>query len=102
MKEISFKTIRAKCLYKFLYKHNLLARYLSNLIEQYPSSKGVPEFLKDKDFLKLLEKTLNIDSSFTWSETEEGHTFWRELNQKEIDETHLLLDDLRLVGVKIS
>ena len=100
MKNHSLKNTRAKCLYKFLYKYNLFASYLKNVMAQHPSSKGVPQYLDDKDFLKLLEKTSNIDSSFTWSETKEGHFFWSKMNQKEITEKNKLLNDLRLLGVK--
>ena len=100
MKNHSLKNDRAKCLYKFLYKHNLFASYLKNVMEQNPCSKGVLEYLENKDFLKLLENTRNIDLSFIWSDTKEGDFFWGRMNHKEIAEKNKLLNELRLLGVK--
>jgi len=102
MKNHSLKNDKAKCLYKFLYKYNLFASYLKNVITQNPCSKGVPEYLENKDFLKLLENTRNIDSSFIWSHTKEGYLFWSEMHRKELAEKRKLLSDLRLLGVKFS
>ena len=77
------KRFRAKLLYKFLKKHVLLERYFSNLSDQHPHQRGVDDFLENGDFLTLLETNENIDHSFMWRETPEGHDFWCDMHDRE-------------------
>lgn len=77
------KRFKAKLFYKFLKKHVLLEKYFSNLSNQHPHQRGVDEFLENGDFLTLLEINENIDHSFLWKETPEGHDFWSDMHRKE-------------------
>ena len=78
--------LRTRAFYKFLKKHRLLDKYLLNLRCQHPSSHGIIEYDMDGDILALLAVNVNIDRSFCWADTPQGHRYWEHLNYKEIDD----------------
>ena len=79
-------SLRTRALYKFLKKHRLFAIYLKNIREQHPVGRGIEEYDKDGDILRLLSINGSIDHSFCWSETPQGHRFWDELDNLETRE----------------
>jgi hypothetical protein len=83
------RELRAHHLYKFLYKHNVLYSYVDNIANlKYNSTKRTiaRDFLCGKSsLLSLLNECGNIDHSFTWAETPEGHDFWSKLHYKQVD-----------------
>lgn len=76
-------SLRIRVFYKFLKKHKLFEKYLFNLRWQYPNSHGLPQYDMDGDILGLLAVNGNIDQSFTWSRTPEGHRYWEHLDSLE-------------------
>lgn len=44
------------------------------------------EYDEDGDILRLLATNGNIDNSFCWADTPQGHRYWEILNNREINE----------------
>lgn len=79
-------SIRTRALYKFLKKNRLFTKYIENIRKQHPYNREVIEYDESGDILKLLAVEGNIDHSFCWSGTPQGHQFWERLNNREITE----------------
>jgi hypothetical protein len=77
--------VRAKHFGKFLFQHRLFDMWFENLFKQheYHESRGVPQYKKDGNFLMLLCKCKDIDNSFCWSDTPQGHYFWSQKHEQE-------------------
>ena len=91
------RELRARHLFKFLYAHNALesfVRNVSNLRGSCPRKTYAVGFIGGKNsLLTLMAECGNIDYSFTWSETPEGHKFWSDLHHKQTDDFHKVWDD---------
>ena len=77
---------RAHHLYKFLYKHGALSKFVNNTLysDRSKNRDAAYEFLRNKiDCITLLEIVGNINSAFIWDRTAEGDTFWYRLHSKE-------------------
>jgi hypothetical protein len=79
-------SIRTRALYKFLKKNRLFTKYIENIRKQHPYNREVIEYDESGDILKLLAVEGNIDHSFCWSGTPQGHKFWEHLDNREIIE----------------
>lgn len=84
------RELRARHLFKALYAHNALdsfVRNVANLSYNCPKKTYAIGFLGGKNgLLTLMKECGNIDYSFTWSETPEGHKFWSDLHHKQTDD----------------
>jgi hypothetical protein len=68
-------SLRTRYLYKFLKKNNCLREFVINVKKAHPERKYW-------DVLRILERSGCIGIGFLWSESEEGHEYWEELNKK--------------------
>ena len=73
---VTAKEVTTPELYSYLKRHRLCKKYLRNLREQYPDSLR----LRAEGILQPLS---NINQSFTWYETPQGHDFWRKHDKKQ-------------------
>ena len=91
------RELRARHLFKALYAHNALesfVRNVANLRHSCPRKTYAIGFLGGKNsLLTLLKECGNIDYSFTWSETPEGHHFWSELNGEQANDFRKVWED---------
>ena len=77
---------RAHNLYKLLYKHGALSKFVNNTLysDRSKNRDAAYEFLRNKiDYITFLERVVNIDLAFIWDKTAEGDTFWYRLHSKE-------------------
>ena len=93
----TIEELRAHHLYKFLYKNGVLDKFIINVSNnRYSSSKRAYAlgFLEGKNsLLTLMKECININYSFTWSETPEGHKFWSDLHHKQTDDFRKVWED---------
>lgn len=87
-----------KVFYKFLLKHRILCSWLENVKTQHPNSKGVPQYNENHDILQLLDTCYNIDNSFLWSATPQGHDYWLDLNERLMSEVRKTNYDIVQMG----
>lgn len=84
------RELRARHLFKALCAHNALdnfVRNVANLKYSCPKKTYAVGFIGGKNsLLTLLEECHNIDYSFTWAETPEGHKFWSDLHHTQIND----------------
>ena len=84
------KELRARHLFKTLCAHNAVEKFVRNVANlRYTCTKKTYAigFLEgDNSLLTLLEECYNIDYSFTWAETLEGHKFWSDLHHKQTND----------------
>ncbi len=86
--------IKAKHFYKFLRKHCILDQWLENVREQFPHNKGIPEYNENHDILQLLDTCKDIDYSFMWSETPQGHRYWSNLQVELMKDYNKVTSDI--------
>lgn len=93
--------VRAKHFGRFLLQHRLLDKWFENLIEQHEKheTRGIPQYREDGDFLKLLHKCKNIDHSFCWGNTPQGHNFWSQKNEEEKTSWEKTKKDMQIMNV---
>ena len=97
----TIEELRAHHLYKFLYKNGVLDKFIINVSNnRYSSSKRAYAlgFLEGKNgLLTLMKECININHSFTWSETPEGHLFWSHLHSEESENfSHVSNDYIKI------
>ena len=84
------RELRARHLFKALCAHNAVEKFVrnvANLRYSCPKKKYAVGFIEGKNsLLTLMKECGNIDCSFTWSETPEGHEFWSNLHHKQTDD----------------
>ena len=91
------RELRARHLFKALCAHNAVEKFVRNVANlRYSCSKKTYAvgFIGGKNsLLTLIKECGNIDNSFTWSETPEGHHFWSNLHYKETDDFRKVWED---------
>lgn len=97
---MSKRELEARYLWKFLHKYGLFNKWFNNFTNQ--------RIWKCRDFLTgeegvigLLERAIDIDRSFNWSETPEGHIFWNKYNCLEKAELMQLKRDMDYMNAVI-
>ena len=77
--------LKAKFLYKFLKKHRCVRQYVENILEQKGRWCHTSEYLENHDIIKLIEECssqeCNINFSFLWARTKQGHSYWSKLDR---------------------
>lgn len=72
---------------EFLERNDAWEKFERNFIIQ---GRDVKEYKRDSK----TNRNFHISGAFTWSETAEGHDYWRELNSKWIEENISLKEQL--------
>lgn len=89
-REIQARELRARHLFKALCAHNAVEKFVRNVANlRYSCPKkiyAVGVLGGNNSLLTLLKECVNIDRSFTWGETPEGHEFWSNLHYKQTDD----------------
>ena len=77
--------LKAKFLYKFLKKHRCVRQYIENVLEQRGRLWYTSEYLENHDIIKLIEECsseeCDINYSFSWAITKQGHSYWSKLDR---------------------
>ena len=104
MNNYSFRNkLKAKYFYKFLLKKCLLDMWLENVKTQHPYTRGIPQYEENHDILQLLDTCRDIDFSFNWASTPQGHGYWSNLQNEFTQEYNKLNYDFRTMKmVKLS
>lgn len=94
----TYKELQAHHLLKTLCAHNVVDKFVRNVANlRYTSQKKAYAlgFLEGKNsLLTLMKECGNINNSFTWAETPEGHSFWSGLHNKQTVDFRKVLEDL--------
>ena len=95
MKKNSFK--RGRAFYKFLKKNCILYKFVECMEREYYtygndrfpplSVTNYKTYLKDKNFIKLLDNLGAIISSFSWANTREGVEYWNGMNERLMEDS---------------
>ena len=86
---------QAQYLYKFLRKHNLFEKWFGNVKKQHP--ERFQQYNENHDILELLDMCRNIDYSFCWASTPQGHMFWEKMQRKFVSEFNDIATDIRIM-----
>ena len=72
---------------EFLERNDAWEKFEKNFIIQ---ERDVKDYKKDAK----IYKNFHISGAFTWSETDEGHDYWKKLNNKWMQENRSLKEQL--------
>ena len=94
------RELEVRYLWKFLHKYGLFNKWFNNFTKQ--RSWKCRDFLNGEEgVIGLLERAIDIDRSFYWSETPEGHNFWYKYNSLEKAELMQLIRDIGYMNAAI-
>jgi hypothetical protein len=67
--------------YKFLIKKNICEKYIINVKNDFPlDNEHIIKFLASR--IKTNHEISLISSAFDWSSTQEGYTFWKNIDKE--------------------
>jgi hypothetical protein len=72
------------------------------LVNKHSYGRGIREFYNGGSFIDLLKTNRDIDHSFTWVNTPQGHQYWEKLHQEEKKVRDRIDRDIRIMKYPLS